>query len=124
VLLRLGVLLDRADFRDRAEATCGRVTEYVRRFPSAFGRMLGAIDWLVGPSRELALAGDPAPFLAVIGGIYQPRLVVAAGASPLIPLLANRPAVGGKPTAYLCENYVCREPTDDPSRLAAWLVQK
>jgi hypothetical protein len=124
VLLRLGVLLDRADFRDRAEATCGRVTEYVRRFPSAFGRMLGAIDWLVGPSRELALAGDPAPFLAVIGGIYQPRLVVAAGASPLIPLLADRPAVGGKPTAYLCENYVCREPTDDPSRLAAWLVQR
>jgi uncharacterized protein YyaL (SSP411 family) len=27
----------------------------------------------------------------------------------------------GKPTAYLCENYACRQPTDDPQTLLAQL---
>jgi uncharacterized protein YyaL (SSP411 family) len=86
--------------------------------------MLGAIDWLLGPSRELALVGDPDGFLPAIRETYRARLVVAGGSPDAVPLLAGRPAVGGRPTAYLCEDYVCREPVTDPKRLAALLDAK
>jgi hypothetical protein len=122
VLLRIGVLLDRPDFREKAQAICHGVVDYVRRFPSAFGQMLTTIDFLVGPSRELALAGDPRPFLPAVREGFQPRLVVAAGSSDRIPLLARHPPMDGKPTAYLCENYACREPTTEPEALLRMLA--
>ena len=38
-----------------------------------------------------------------------------------VPLLADRPLVGGRPTAYVCRHFVCEAPTTDPATLAALL---
>ena len=38
-----------------------------------------------------------------------------------MPLLADRPLVGGRPTAYVCRHFVCSAPTTDPDALAAQL---
>ena len=32
--------------------------------------------------------------------------------------------LGGKPTAYICENYVCQLPTPDPEQVAKLLAPK
>ena len=42
----------------------------------------------------------------------------AAGAD-LTPLLADRPLVGGKPTAYVCRHFACQTPVTEPEALAA-----
>ena len=115
LLARLGKLLDRRDFTDKSERICQSVTDYIRRFPSGFGRMLAAGDFLTGPSREVALAGQPDPFLPALRRLYLPRTVVAAGDSDHIALLENRDPIDGKPTAYVCENYVCSKPTTEVS---------
>jgi uncharacterized protein YyaL (SSP411 family) len=115
LLARLGKLLNRRDFTDKSERICQSVTDYIRRFPSGFGRMLAAGDFLTGPSREVALAGQPDPFLPALRRLYLPRTVVAAGDSDHIALLKNRDAIDGKPTAYVCENYVCSKPTTEVS---------
>jgi len=39
----------------------------------------------------------------------------------LIPLPADRPTRDGGATAYVCEGYVCQNPTTDPERLARQL---
>jgi uncharacterized protein YyaL (SSP411 family) len=51
----------------------------------------------------------------------SPGLVVVAGAAdaPGVPLLADRPLVGGRPAAYVCRGFVCDRPTTDPAGLAA-----
>jgi hypothetical protein len=36
-------------------------------------------------------------------------------------LLDDREALGGKPTAYLCERYVCQAPTTDIEELSRQL---
>ena len=38
-----------------------------------------------------------------------------------LPLLQDRPAVGGAPTAYVCEGFVCQAPVTDAGSLAAAL---
>ena len=47
----------------------------------------------------------------------------AAGCGPdaAVPLLHDRVAVGGTPTAYVCRGFVCRLPVTDPAALVAQL---
>jgi hypothetical protein len=49
-------------------------------------------------------------------GEYQPNTVVAAAGLPIPEgspaLLAERPMVEGKVTAYVCEGFVCRRPVN------------
>ncbi|NEC63399.1 hypothetical protein, partial [Streptomyces sp. SID9727] len=49
-----------------------------------------------------------------------PGAVVAAGepGGAEFPLLADRPMVGGAPTAYVCRHFVCDAPTTDAEALA------
>jgi uncharacterized protein YyaL (SSP411 family) len=96
------------------------------RAPSAFASLLVAADLLEGPLLEIALAGDPggtdtAALLAVVRGRYLPRRAVAAGSHPDLPLLAERPLLSGRATAYLCRDYACDRPTADPGELARLL---
>ena len=112
-LARLGTLTDRPDFRNKSEAICGLVREFIEQFPSAFGRTLAAADYLVGPSREVALVGGGEPFITLLRRHYMPRAVFAMGEGSKIALLRDRPALNGKPTAYVCENQACSNPTSD-----------
>jgi uncharacterized protein YyaL (SSP411 family) len=55
---------------------------------------------------------------------YLPNKVVVQSSegderlAGLVPLLRDRGALGGKATAYVCENYTCRQPVNEPSQLA------
>ena len=39
----------------------------------------------------------------------------------LTPLLADRPLVDGRPTAYVCRHFACQRPVTDPAALSAQL---
>jgi uncharacterized protein YyaL (SSP411 family) len=58
-------------------------------------------------------------------GRFLPNRVVAGADGPLdaasIPLLESRPLRDGRPTAYVCEGYVCQAPVTSPEELAAQL---
>ena len=121
LLARLATLLDRPDFREKAERTCANVAGYLPDYPTGFGRMLAAVDYLVGPSREIAIVGSAEPFLETVRGRYLPRAVLAAGETGSIGLLEDRTRLDGKPTVYVCENRICREPTTDAAVLGRLL---
>src|SRR5262249_30680049 len=106
-------VLDRQDYRKKAEDIFLASAAFLKQYASGFGRMLGAVDFYVGPSKEIALIGSPEPFLPVLRRQYTPRVVVAAGSDERIALLRNRPLVNGQPTAYVCKNFACQQPTID-----------
>jgi crotonobetainyl-CoA:carnitine CoA-transferase CaiB-like acyl-CoA transferase len=70
--------------------------------------------------------GDPATgaLLAVARAGGRADLVVAVSAEPassIVPLLADRVAIGGRPTAYVCRGFTCRLPVTEPAALEAEL---
>jgi uncharacterized protein len=132
VLLKLALLLDRADYRQRAEDVLEQLAGGIERIPAGFGRLLCALDFSTSEPREVAVVGDPESpdtkdLLETVYSDYLPNKVVA-GLSPgddeaggLIPLLAQRPAREGKATAYVCVQYACQTPTTDSEELSRQL---
>ena len=132
VLLKLGVLLDRDDYRARAEAVIGDLSGAVARVPGGFGRLLSALDFYLSTPYEVVVIGEPdAPdtgaLLSTVYSAYLPNKVVAGRsesdeeAARLVTLLAERPMRDGKATAYVCVQYACQAPTTDPGELARQL---
>jgi uncharacterized protein YyaL (SSP411 family) len=127
VLLRAGMLLGEPSWTDRAHRTLERLAPTAAKAPLAFGRLLAALDFHLGRVVELAVIGRPGDppadhLLGVVRERYLPNRLLAAGASDqAIPLLADRRAIDGKATAYLCEHFVCQAPTHDPDELARQL---
>src|SRR5215216_3130907 len=111
VLLRLATLTDNDSYRNLGIATLREMADQLRRYPSGFGYALSAVDFLLSTPKEVAIVGkdaaDVRPFLAEIWRKYIPNKVVAPGftddpeAAQMTPLLANRPLLNGRATAYV-----------------------
>src|SRR5947199_4330735 len=118
VLLRLAAVTGRNDYREQAELIIHTAASLLRQYASGFGRMLAAVDFYAGPSKEIAIAGAPDAFLPLLRRGYFPRAVIAAGAAAdRIALLRDRPMIDGKPTVYVCENFMCKQPVVDLAAL-------
>jgi uncharacterized protein YyaL (SSP411 family) len=128
VLLRLSVLFEREDYRERAVAVLEDLSGAVAQIPGAFGRLLSALDFYLSTPYEVALIGahdapETRTLLSAVYSAYVPNKVVAGRseedeeAARLVPLLAERPMREGKAIAYVCVNYACQNPTTDPEEL-------
>jgi uncharacterized protein YyaL (SSP411 family) len=55
---------------------------------------------------------------------FNPNHVLAVGRGPAtsVPLLKDKPQRAGRPTAYVCEQQVCKAPTSDPEKVAALMA--
>jgi uncharacterized protein YyaL (SSP411 family) len=130
VLLRLAALTGEGRYRTAAEAAIRPIVEVAARYPTGFAGWLSAIDFVLAPVVEVAIvggAGDPATraLLEPVARPFRPHQVIALGApaaSPAVPLLADRPLRDGRPTAYVCRSFACREPVNDPEALVAQLA--
>jgi uncharacterized protein len=132
-LLRLAALTGERDYEDRAIGTVRLFAPAAARHPDAFGHLLQAIDFHLSPVREVALVApsngaDSTTGLAELAGVvrsaHRPHVVLAGGpeGSERPELLRERPAVEGKPAAYVCEHFTCKAPVTEPGELEAALA--
>ncbi len=133
-LLRLSHLLGDPALGERAERALAYLGATLRASPMAAPMGLVAMDRALSPSRQIVLVAprDAAPTRQMIRAIwarFQPGAVWALlhdGASRKFfgaqaPFFAGLPEVDGRPTAYICENFTCGLPTDDPVEFEARL---
>lgn len=114
-----------APHRLAAERALGVVKALGPRVPRFIGWGLAVAEALLDGPREVAVVGpaldDPATRAlhrtALLGTAPGAVVAVGAVAGDEFPLLADRPLVGGEPTAYVCRNFTCDAPTTDPERL-------
>ena len=134
VLLRIAAMTGNAAYAERAVAVLRALAKTMREHPIAAGRYLGALDFYLGPTKEVALAGnreDPG-FQALHEAVYrfyEPNTVLGyvdedqPGLTARLPFLQERPARDGEATAYVCEHYACLPPVHEPAELLRQIAE-
>jgi hypothetical protein len=129
-LLKIAALSDRSDFRLKADEMLGFVIEQALHYPTAFARWLSAADFTLGKVKQVAVVGDPGQtetqsLLKILRDGFHPQRVAAASPLPLPEnapaLLHERPLIDGKPTAYVCEGFICKLPVTDTMKMSEQL---
>ena len=127
VLLKLHKLTGEDRYERYATKVLGIASGQARRYPQGFGRALSSMEFALLPTKEIVLVGDEARVLAnEVWNNYIPNKVVVVakqGASDSgIPLLTGRTTIVTKPTAFVCENFICRRPVTTVEELRKDLI--
>jgi uncharacterized protein len=135
VLQRVALLSGDPDREQVGVSAIRLVRDVMGRAPTAFGHALCALDLYLGPSREVAIIGDPKNKRTrslvdeVVRVRFLPNAVLAVGdprdgeASEEVALLRDRLQIDHLPTAYVCQRFSCRLPVTRPEDLAQQLAQ-
>jgi len=133
VLLNLATITGIDNYRRTAVALLRLMTSSIKRYPSAFGRALGAVDFYLSTPKEICIIyGSSTPnrdaLLDEVWSRFLPNKVIVqsteaeALTTEIVPLLRDRTMIDGRATAYVCEHYVCKTPVTKPEDLAMQLT--
>jgi hypothetical protein len=125
--VRLALLGADSSLRDAAEATMRPLAPIALPRPVSFGATLGVMSLLASPRRQLVVMTDDADAEAAhiartwVGGmsVVVSPAQAAQWAAAGFELFEARGLVDGKPTAYLCDNFVCQLPVTDAAALSS-----
>ncbi|XOK64127.1 thioredoxin domain-containing protein [Paenibacillus elgii] len=120
-----------AALSQKAEEQLKAFAGSVEKYPSGHALFLMAVDFAFGAPSEIVIAGDPAKeetqaMIREVHRAFLPHaltiLYPASGAGAeevvrLIPLVQDKRPLGGRATAYVCENYACQSPVSDLEEL-------
>lgn len=121
-LLQITTFGDHPEWRTIAEEMMAQIQSNVRQYPTAFAKWLQAIDFAIGSVREIAIIGNledqaTQAMVTTTWNIYDPYRVVATSNYPPNPespmLVKERKLIDDSPTAYICQNFVCKTPIND-----------
>lgn len=120
--------------RDKAEAGLRSVRDIMTSHPTGAGHWLGDLDFVLSTPKEIVIVGPrddqrTEALLREVNRHHMPNRAFLGLTKPSdvndaedIPLLQGRSMSNGRPTAYVCENYVCNLPVTDPDDLARQLA--
>lgn len=119
-LARLGASQESSTgtFRESADRALQAMGPRLHAAPSAAPQMLVAQLFASGQPMEIVLAGPrntdiaEAMLAAVCSRFLPDAIVMRSEQAP-----TAMPAIDGKPTAYVCENYACKLPVTDTESL-------
>ncbi|HYC92051.1 MAG TPA: thioredoxin domain-containing protein [Thermoanaerobaculia bacterium] len=124
-LVRLSRITARPEYEQFANELLRGASDEVSLAPSASTFLLAALDFSLGPSQEIVLSGkDVSAMRRAVFARFAPNKVVVhrppGDAPPIVklaPYTEAQRAIGGKATAYVCTNYMCKLPVTDPEKL-------
>ena len=132
--LRLGRMTGNPALEQRAEQLVQVFSSQVTDQPMAYTQLLIALDFMIGPSREIVIAGDPAldttrAMVSVVQRKFLPNKVLllrrqgpeGERLAALSPFVEAMTPINHQSTVYLCEQYTCQVPIKDVDQLEAVL---
>jgi uncharacterized protein YyaL (SSP411 family) len=119
-LTTYGALTGSTRHRQAAEQALAATAGVGTQAPRFAGRALAVAETIQGGPLEIAIAGESTDLLRVaLGEAPWGSAVVTGTPDNGVPLLAGRPLADGLPTAYVCQDFVCRLPVTTPADLRA-----
>lgn len=129
-LIRLARITGNAELEQKAVQLGRAFSGNVRQMPAAHTQMLVAVDFALGPSFEVVVAGvpsanDTAALLKSLRSHFLPNVVTLlrpAGEddpeiSKIAPYTKQQLPVRSSAAAYVCVNHACNAPTTDPAAM-------
>ena len=120
-LVRLSRITANPLYEKAANDLLRTTAEDVSLIPSASAHLMSALDFLLGPSFEIVLAGsDVRPLQRAVFASFVPNKVVlrsGVDVAAIAPFTESQRPIGGKSTAYVCTNHLCKLPTGDPEKM-------
>jgi len=125
-LLKLAAFTDKGEYQDAAEKALRMLTDSALRYPMGFARWLSAADFALDNGKQIAVVfdaknEDAQEIIQFIQTKYRPNTIIAASAYPppksAPTLLMDRPLRQNKPTVYVCEHFVCKQPVNSIQEL-------
>jgi len=133
-LLRLGRMTADSELEQKASEIGRAFFNKVGKFPAEYTQLMIAVDFSVGPSYEVGMAGDvqgedTKKMLHVIGSKFIPNKIVIFLPSGtdlseimnIAPFTRNQLTIDNRATAYVCVNYNCKLPTTDINNMLSLL---
>jgi hypothetical protein len=132
-LVRMARVTQDQDLESLLERLMRAFANEAGQLPSAFPQFMVAVDWWLGPSQEIVIAGDQAApdtqaLLEVVRTRFLPRAAIllhppkqGSGIERLVPFISAQLPLDGRATAYVCERGACQLPTSDPQQLSSLL---
>lgn len=133
-LQRLGRLTGYDQWLTMSESI-GRVfSAEINRNPTAFSSLLTTSLFTQNDPREVVVVGEPQTentrtFIRILQAVYSPHkvlLLVNPNEPEVLTTVApwTKPyrTLNGKPTAYVCKNYTCQQPTNDVQQALKYLT--
>jgi uncharacterized protein len=129
-LLRLARMTGETMWEERARSIFRAFSGSIRAIPSAHTQMLSALDFALGPAREIVIAstdGDAEGVAMARESTRQflPRAVVlwnvpseAKTLREFAPFAERQRPLAGKAAAYVCESFACKAPVTGLDALA------
>ena len=135
-LLRLSRLTGSAELEGKASQISRAFFNKVRDLPSAYSYLMSALDYGIGPSYEIVVAGnsktdDTRKMLKAIKREFIPNKVLLfkpidaelEEITQIAEFTRNMSGIQGKATAYICRNYNCMLPTVDLKKVLEFFKQ-
>ncbi|MFC1683767.1 thioredoxin domain-containing protein [Candidatus Zixiibacteriota bacterium] len=129
-LLRLSRMTMRSDLQDRAQQLLRGFAGRAGETPTAYAQFLVAVDFSLGPTREIVIAGDlqaedTREMLAALRRTFLPRKVVifhpdgpeGRAVEGIVPWIKGQSSLDGRATAYVCRDFACQMPTNDVAEM-------
>ncbi len=135
--LKLSRLMDREDFLMAAEKTIGRFSNLLSHYPTALTTMLLAMDFLYKGETQIVIWGelDREETRSMTESVFDRFLgshlivPVSPGDSQkklarIVPFIENMRGPEGKATVFVCKNFTCEKPVQEPSEVTRLLSPK
>ena len=128
-ILKIARLTADPELEEKAARMTAAFSAQISKHPASFSMHLNSVDFMLGPCFEIVIAGnrnspETRQLLDALAGEYLPNKVVILKdeeneeeISRIAPYTKDHKPLDGKPAAYVCSDYQCRLPTNDPARM-------
>ncbi|NYT19932.1 MAG: thioredoxin domain-containing protein, partial [Methanosarcinales archaeon] len=136
-LIRLGKMTGNTKLEKKAYEVMKTFSGTVSAIPIGYTHFLSAVNFILGPSSEIVIAGDlnsedTKLMLSDLHRDYLPNKVVLFKPSgtegnaitKIAEYTKNLVMIDGKATAYVCKGLSCKEPTTDPEKMLELIKAK
>ncbi len=127
-LLRIGRITANTDLEKKADELIKLYSSQVTQAPTGFGQFLQGVYFALTESFEIVIAGHrkdetTQKMINSIQAEYIPNKVILLNEpsdkniTTLAPYTKEQTMSGNRATAYICRNYSCDAPTNDPGKM-------